>query len=79
MPRYFFDIFDAQGLTRDEEGIEFASMDDAVAEARRTLGGMVKDALLDGHENEIEIRIRDGQGPVVLSVTMRSVWPGERA
>ena len=79
MPRYFFDIFDAQGLTRDEEGIEFANMDEAVAEARRTLGGMVKDAMLESGENQIEIRIRDGEGPVILSVTMRAVWPGERA
>ena len=53
MPRYFFDIFDAQGLTRDEEGMEFANMDEAVAEARRTLGGMVKDALLNGGESPI--------------------------
>lgn len=79
MPRYFFDTFDAQGLARDEEGMEFANMDEAVAEARRTLGSMVKDALSAGSESPIEIRIRDGEGPVILSVTMRSAWPGERA
>lgn len=79
MPRFFFDLFDKHGLVRDEEGMDFPSMDEAVAEARRTLAGMVKDALLQGEESPIEIRIRDGQGPVVLSVTMRSLRPGERA
>ena len=80
MPRYFFDIFDRNGLTRDEEGMPFENMDEAVAEARRTLGGMVKDALLDEDDSQIEIRIRDGvEGPVILSVSMRSVRPGVRA
>ncbi|HEY9013031.1 MAG TPA: hypothetical protein VIN06_18655 [Devosia sp.] len=80
MPRYFFDIFDSNGLARDEEGMDFGTMDEAVAEARRTLGGLVKDALLEGDESQIEIRIRDGaEGPVILSVTMRSVRPDEHA
>ena len=44
------------------------------------MGGMVKDALLDGDDSQIEIRIRDGvEGPVILSVSMRSVRPGVRA
>jgi hypothetical protein len=77
MPTYYFDVVDGGGLVRDTEGIEFASMDAAVAEARRALGGMVKDALSGGNEHPIEIRIRDGdEGPIVLSVTVTSVNEG---
>lgn len=71
MHRYFFDIVDQNGLTSDTEGMEFPTMDEAVAEARRALGGLVKDALADGQNLPIEIRIRDGdQGPVFLTVNM---------
>ena len=77
MPTYYFDVFDGSGLVRDLEGMEFEDMDAAVAEARRALGGMVKDALSDGSEHPIEIRIRDGdEGPIVLSVTVTSVNEG---
>ena len=80
MPTYYFDVFDGNGLTRDETGMEFASMDEAIAEARRALGGMVKDALSDGGADEIEIRIRDGdEGPVHLHVTMTAVKPDAQA
>jgi hypothetical protein len=79
MTRYYFDIFDKNGLTRDHEGIEFPSIREAETEARRALGGMVKDALAEGTEDQIEIRIRDGsEGPVILSVTMRSMSPAGR-
>ena len=77
MPRYYFDVVDASGLVRDTEGMEFDDMDAAVAEARRALGSMVKDALSDGSEHPIEIRIRDGdEGPILLSVTVTSVNEG---
>ncbi len=73
MHRYYFDIVDHHGQTSDTEGMEFETMDEAVAEARRALGGMVKDALSDGGSLPIEIHIRDGdEGPVVLTVTMTS-------
>lgn len=71
MHRYFFDIVDQNGLTSDTEGMEFPTMEEAVAEARRALGGLVKDALSVGQHLPIEIRIRDGdQGPVFLTVNM---------
>ena len=71
MHRYYFDIVDQNGLTSDTEGMEFPTMDQAVAEARRALGGLVKDALSDGQTLPIEIRIRDGdKRPVLLTVIM---------
>jgi uncharacterized protein DUF6894 len=71
MHRYYFDIVDHNGLTSDTDGMEFHTMNEAVAEARRALGSLVKDALTDGHDLPIEIHIRDGdEGPVFLTVTM---------
>jgi hypothetical protein len=71
MHRYYFDIVDHNGLASDHEGIEFLTMDDAVAEARRALGGLVKDALNNGYDLPIAIHIRDGdEGPIFLTVTM---------
>ena len=37
--RYYFDIVDHNGLVSDEDGMEFQNMDEAIAEARRALGG----------------------------------------
>lgn len=77
MSRYFFDVVDQNGRTRDTQGMELDSMDAAIIEARRALGGLVKDALSDGHELPIEIHIRDGdEGPVVLTVLMTEVNAG---
>ena len=71
MHRFYFDIVDHQGLTSDTEGMEFESMDEAVIEARRAMGGLVKDALHGGHDLPIAIHIRDGdEGPISLTVTM---------
>lgn len=73
MARYFFDIRDRDGFFADEAGLDLPDMDAAVAEARRALGEMVKDALRDGHEETIEILIRDGSdGPILLSISMAS-------
>lgn len=70
MTRFFFDISDRDGTVRDDIGIELDNMGEAVAEARRTLGEMLMDALNATERNHFEIRIRDGaEGPYLLWVT----------
>jgi hypothetical protein len=71
MHRYFFDIVDQNGRSSDTQGMELENLEAAIAEARRTLGGLVKDALSDGEYLPIEIHIRHGgEAPVVLTVSM---------
>ncbi|MGV8950876.1 MAG: DUF6894 family protein [Cypionkella sp.] len=77
MATYYFDVHDGDGVFVDETGVELASMDAAIKEARRALADMVRDALREEVEQSLSIRIRDGaEGPVVLSVTTSTVTRG---
>lgn len=74
MPRYFFDIRDQDGVFRDEEGIEFESMESARREARRALSEMAREVIARHDGVELAILIRDGdEGPVLLTVTLSSI------
>jgi hypothetical protein len=48
MPRYFFDIVDDAGVTRDPEGSELSSPAAAMEEARATAREMLADSLRAG-------------------------------
>lgn len=76
MPRYYFDVKDDDGTFVDEVGLELASMDAAIKEARRALADMVKDALRERDHDEVAIEIRDGaDGPVVIAVNLTTLTP----
>ena len=80
MPLYFFDVRDAQGLHADETGLELPDMDTAIAEGRRALADMNREALLRQGSQDIQILIRDhDEGPILLelSVTARKVLEDE--
>jgi hypothetical protein len=69
MPHYFFDLWDGRELSRDEEGLQLRDMEAAIAEGRRALASIARDAIDQGSTDLIEIRIRDGdEGPVILTV-----------
>ena len=74
MPRYYFDIIDADSTMVDKTGLEFESLDTATAEARRAILEMAKDTFMDADGGQIKICVRDGhEGPVVITVSMASV------
>ena len=80
MPRYYFDVHDAQGVHRDEVGLEFPDMDAAILEARRALADMTRENLMLDSATDLSIVIRDGEeGPVNLVVTMTTERPHERS
>lgn len=73
MPLYFFDVRDGQGTHRDEIGLELPDLDAAIAEARRALADMSREALADGGGYDLEILIRDhGEGPVKLVLSLKT-------
>lgn len=69
MPRYFFDIEDAEVL-RDDIGRELADLEAAQAEANRALSEMVKDEFAHETLREASINVRDESGVVVLRVCL---------
>jgi hypothetical protein len=59
MPLFFFDHRDGDELLRDEEGMEFASIEEAREEATRGLGGIARDALPGSVRRELAIEVSD--------------------
>ncbi len=53
MPRYYFDAWEDENLTEDEEGVEFASLEAAKAEARCTLPAIAQECLARGDHKYI--------------------------
>jgi hypothetical protein len=78
MPRYFFDVHDKDGVSRDEVGLELPDMPTAVSEARRALADMTREALVENASDGLHILIRDGlEGPVRLAVRLQTLYPPE--
>lgn len=78
MPRYYFDVFSDNTLTRDEIGLDLPDMNAAVAEARLALADMSREAIASAKLDELRILIRDGDdGPVLLTVTISTEWPAK--
>jgi hypothetical protein len=78
MPRYYFDVHDAQGTHADEIGLEFPDMDAAIVEARRALADMTRESIMVESATDLSIVIRDGkEGPVNLVVTMTTERPDD--
>jgi len=79
MPHYYFDVHDKDGTFHDEVGLDLPDMDAAIIEARRALADMTKELLIDTAVEGIQIIIHDGaDGPVRLSVSMRTTWPADK-
>jgi len=70
MPRYFIDTSDQDVFCRDEEGKEYANLDDARAEAVQVLPDMARDVLPDGDAQIILAIVRDDEGRSVLQAAL---------
>lgn len=69
MPRFFFDIHDADGFHRDDIGDEFADFAEARDQAQALLPDIVREELPDGELHEVVCEVRDQSG--------RTVYRGE--
>jgi hypothetical protein len=69
MPRYYFDIRDADELAVDVEGLELSTLKAVQAEAARSLVEMAQHAVWTSAEtmlgHQIAIEVRDENGPVL--------------
>lgn len=67
MSRYYFDIHNGDGSTRDHEGIELLSKVDASREAMRILTAIAADEIRETDLVSIVITVRDGDDVVYLA------------
>jgi hypothetical protein len=74
MAQYFIDLRDVSGMIHDEEGAEFASLEDALDEAKDSARDLVKQ-YMDNRTPLAEscVEIRDAQGRVVAVLTVAEV------
>ena len=64
MPHYYFDICENGETATDEEGLELPNLQAAEIEAARSLGDMAKNMPPGLERHDIEIAVRNEQGPL---------------
>ncbi|MBY5339923.1 hypothetical protein ACCS54_08125 [Rhizobium johnstonii] len=76
MARYYFDLHNGEGPTRDEHGTELRSREDIPKELTRILLDVARDELPVGDRMIIAITVRDESGdPVtVASLIFNNEW-----
>ena len=70
MARYFFDHRDGDAFMRDEEGLEYASLERVRDEATTALAEMANDALPGMMRRELAIEVSDHQRRPVLRAAL---------
>lgn len=67
MPQYFFDLLeDDQLIADDDEGQDFASIDEAEREAKRVLANWRRD-VIEKDQKLLVVEVRDGNGAVLTA------------
>jgi hypothetical protein len=79
MPRYFFDTYDGNHASLDEEGVECGSRQQIQDCAIDALPDIARDELPDGLEQLFWVKVRDESGRLVFeaSLTLTSRWLAE--
>ena len=70
MPRFYIDTSDQQRFIRDEQGYDYATLEEAKEAAINALPEMARDALPDDRANAFLVLVRDEQGRNVLQATL---------
>ena len=76
MPRYYFDFYDNDQLTTDEEGVELRDLYEAREQAQKVLPDITRDVMPNGDRRDFTVIVRCHEKRVRLQATlsMRSVW-----
>lgn len=76
MPLFYFDIDDGECFTRDEEGLECSNRKAVRDYAIGVLPGIAQEALPDGDQHELVVKVRDTSGRYVFKavLTLVSEW-----
>ena len=70
MPRYFFNVRSPSGLEMDPQGLEFPTLDEAIADARKAGAEILLDRAVEESErrSQATFEIVDDSGQVVAKV-----------
>lgn len=77
MPRYFFDLSNGDGLTRDEMGMTLPTdRDRLLKEVSRILTDVAREELPEGPNGGISVSVRDEDGETILvgSLDFQTEW-----
>lgn len=76
MPRYFFDIHNGDGPTRDDHGIVLTSRERILHETSRLLLDIARDELPGQSRGEIAVFVRDDAGNEVChtQLSFKTEW-----
>ena len=70
MPRYFFDLDDGEGASRDGEGTELPDLDAAQIEATDTLTAIGRERFRGREGGAVRIEVRSEDGRTLLRVEL---------
>ena len=70
MPRFYFDVREGTSFTRDDEGLEFDSLDAAERMAAEAAAEIGRDRLPKGDARDITVEVRNEHSQRVLTVTV---------
>jgi hypothetical protein len=72
MPRYYFHIRDAEGMSRDEEGTELPNLDSARREARASARDLIVDSMKSRKIVEGQtLEIMDSLGRLIETMSVK--------
>ena len=76
MSRFYFDLHNGDGATRDDEGVDLASRDLVSSEVSRILTDVARDELPDRFPGVISVNVRDENGKAIYvgSLSFKSKW-----
>ncbi|MEO8421916.1 MAG: hypothetical protein ABI457_12050 [Hyphomicrobium sp.] len=70
MPKFYFNVRSASGLETDPQGLEFPSLDEAIADARKAGAEILLDRAVEESQkrSQATFEIVDASGQVVAKV-----------
>ena len=77
VPRFYLDVLDGDQVIQDLEGIDFADLDTAIAEAAVGARDLVAQGIMQNEDvSGQSFLIRDNHGETVATVPFRGTLPG---
>jgi hypothetical protein len=73
MPRFYFDTYDGDRFLLDEAGVEFETLEEAKAEAQRSLPEMAREELPCSNHRTFVVSVRNEAGGVVVRMSLSLV------